>query len=211
MVLRERRNIRHFTLVEILVVMAILAVLMGLGIGGYSLAMDSAKRAKTETLIKKLETALEAVKAKHGYYFQSSGADPITTNGMPFYHFAVPVDPDNPDTNVFPDTDALDTFVKTIDFESFKNANTKTVSVGGTDYLVVVDAWENPIYYSCPGSKNTGTFDIVSAGSDLKTANDDTTPVQDDELLWNSSTGKLNTDAHPENSNPKQSNDIANF
>jgi prepilin-type N-terminal cleavage/methylation domain-containing protein len=204
MVNRERTFRRNFTLVEILVVMAILAVLMGMGLGVYSLAMGAAKRSKTEALIKKIEIALETVKSKHGYYFQS--------NVMPGNKFVIPVNPSalaaGIETTAFPDAEALATFIKTIDYESFKNGHTKEIDISGTPVLVVIDAWERPLFYKCPGTVNTGTFDIISAGSDGLVTNGATSVK-----LWNDDwtlNGSVNA-AFIKAINPKTSDDLANF
>ena len=214
MVNRERTFRRNFTLVEILVVMAILAVLMGMGLGVYSLAMGAAKRSKTEALIKKIEIALETVKSKHGYYFQS--------NIMPGNKFVIPKNPSSLlltpptlasltgtiETTAFPDAEALATFIKAIDYESFKNAHTKEIEISGIKVLVIIDAWERPLFYKCPGTVNTGTFDIISAGGD-GLVTDGATSVK----LWNDDwtlNGSVDA-AFIKGINPKTSDDLANF
>ncbi|MBN2641280.1 MAG: prepilin-type N-terminal cleavage/methylation domain-containing protein [Victivallales bacterium] len=189
MVNRERTFRRNFTLVEILVVMAILAVLMGMGLGVYSLAMGAAKRSKTEALIKKIEIALETAKSKHGYYIQS-----MTNN-----HFIIP-DGSTAIAATETTNPAMHEFCRVIDYESFKNGHTKTI--GGA--LVVIDAWQRPLYYRCPGLVNTSTFDIISAGAD---------GLVTDKKLWNDdwTLGGDVTDAVIKAVNPKTSDDLANF
>ncbi len=181
---KARRCInRRFTLVEILAVVAILGVLMAIGVGVYSLAMDKAKRSKTEALIKKLEVALEAFKAKYGYYPQND----VGANNY-FY-----LELNNMGQGTWPDTDSKNYFLKTIDAETVLQANV----VSG----ILVDAWGNPIYYCCPGNKNTSSFDIVSAGPDGKIDGKD---------LWKADM-TLNGSADPTKTDTKTSDDIANF
>ena len=48
-----------FTLVEILVVTALVALLGAIGFAGYGYAMGAARRSATESLIKQIEAALE--------------------------------------------------------------------------------------------------------------------------------------------------------
>ena len=42
------------------------------------------------------------------------------------------------------------------------------------DTLYVVDAWGNPLYYRCPGVRNPGSFDLISAGPDNRIGDDET-------------------------------------
>ena len=154
---------RHFTLVEILAVMAIIAILMGIGIGVYGLAMDKAKRAKTESLIKKIEVALEAYKAQHGYYIQTFGENVFYLDAVDGDIINPPSAPLNGTTN--PEYNPKNNFAKFIDLESTRNSNT-IKDKDGRYYLV--DAWGFPIYYRCPGNKNTSSFDVVSTGPDGK-------------------------------------------
>ena len=68
----ERKN---FTLVEILAVIAIIAILAGLTMGISSLVMRKAADTKTTAAIKYVEIALEKFKNENGYYPpQSTGA-----------------------------------------------------------------------------------------------------------------------------------------
>ncbi|MDD3119434.1 MAG: type II secretion system protein [Victivallales bacterium] len=147
------RQYRHrpFTLVEILTVITIICILMGIGLGVYGLAMGKAKRAKTETLLNKIEVALENFKTKYGYYPQSKGG--------PFY-----LDLSNMGLPAAEIDNQRTFFNKNIDYETVKNNS--SVKYNGQD--VLADAWEQPIYYQCPGAHNAGMFDLGSAGPDGK-------------------------------------------
>lgn len=57
-----------FTLLELIVVMAILAILAGLGAGGYRLARRSAKEGQAKAEIELLRTALEEYRVEYGRY-----------------------------------------------------------------------------------------------------------------------------------------------
>lgn len=60
---------KGFTLIEILVVIAIIAVLMGVAIGGFSGATKAAERARCQELVSNVATAMTA-------YFQDNGVWP---------------------------------------------------------------------------------------------------------------------------------------
>ncbi|MBQ9774646.1 MAG: type II secretion system protein, partial [Lentisphaeria bacterium] len=57
-----------FTLVELLGAMALIVILAGIAFSGYSYAMNKAKESATTSVIKQIETALEAAKIKAGYF-----------------------------------------------------------------------------------------------------------------------------------------------
>ncbi len=63
-----------FTLLELLVVMAIIAILAGLGAKGYRLAKRTAKESRAKAEIEKIRTALEEYRVEYGAYpVQDSG------------------------------------------------------------------------------------------------------------------------------------------
>lgn len=157
--IKHKYSKKHFTLVEIIAVMAILAVLMGLGLGIYSVATGNARRARTDALIKQLEVALEAYKAKHGYYIQ-------TFSDNKFYLDAVEGDIVNGSAVGAVDKyKSINNFAAFVDLESMRNSSAQKDASGR---FYIVDAWDRPLYYRCPGSKNTSTYDIISGGGNNK-------------------------------------------
>jgi prepilin-type N-terminal cleavage/methylation domain-containing protein len=62
-----------FTLLEILVVIAIIAVLASLTFGGMSYYSEKMKYSRTQVLIASIESALEQYKADNGFYPQGDG------------------------------------------------------------------------------------------------------------------------------------------
>ena len=141
---------KKFTLVELLAVIAIMAVLAGITIGIVPLINKNRADAKTRGIIKAIEVALENYKAKYGYYIPSeNGAisrfvlDKVT-NGA--------AEGDKEDIN--------SNFAQFIEYDvMLKNADADRN---------LLDAYGSPILYRCPGYFNRGGFDIGSAGSDMK-------------------------------------------
>lgn len=73
---------RHgFTLLELIVVMAILAILAGLGAGGYRLARRSAKEGQAKAEIELLRTALEEYRVEYGRYPEQFSATAFSSLG----------------------------------------------------------------------------------------------------------------------------------
>jgi type II secretory pathway pseudopilin PulG len=157
---RKRTAIKMFTTVELLTVMAILAILMAMGLGVYSLASNRMAVTKTQALIQKISVALENYKAKHGYYIQQ-----FSNPG--FYLDIVDTSASATDAEK-----AINNFCYFIDYEQVKNNDTEEVSSGK---YALVDGFGNHIIYKCPGEYNRDTFDLCSPGSDSTTTEDDIT------------------------------------
>jgi general secretion pathway protein G len=75
---RMRRN--AFTLMEVLVVVAILVVLAGIGIGVFAY-LDSSKEKAAQLQIKNLETAVTSYKLDHGSFPDSLQVLTVPTDG----------------------------------------------------------------------------------------------------------------------------------
>ena len=67
-----------FTLIELMLVIAIIAVLASLTIGGVRYYDEKTKYSRTEVLIKSIESALEEYKRDNGFYPQGDGASGST-------------------------------------------------------------------------------------------------------------------------------------
>ena len=65
---RTNITLRNYTLVEMLVVIAIIAILIGLGAGGYTAARRWMSQSTTEALLAKLKISIESYKNDKGYY-----------------------------------------------------------------------------------------------------------------------------------------------
>lgn len=142
---------RFFTLIEIIAVIAIIAILAGLTVGVSSLVMRKAADTKTTAAIKYVEMALEKFKKDNGYYPSSRNG------GLDILKFEK-----NP-------SEASDAFRLSKCFdEKFKNANTRSITISGTEYLYLVDGYGNPMLYRSPGYFNRGKYDFGSAGKDKR-------------------------------------------
>ena len=150
--MKEPKSPNSFTLIEVLMVCALLAFLMAIMVGGYSIASTKMAEADCRATMEKIATALEAYKAKHGYYIQAA------TAGDAFYV-------DAPITG----SDFSDFLT---DFEKMKKTGALIeVTSGGRSYLV--DPYGTAYRYQCPGANNRMTFDIYSAGPDATWDNED--------------------------------------
>ena len=162
------KNIRRFTLVELLAVIALIVILSTLGFGVYSYAKGKARESATEALLKQIEAGLESFHTKNGYYPRSLGGGFGTIK----FKFAADETVESVDfgsetlTRVAsPNSKSdrmknakLEAFTKAVDMEALKN----NLDSDG----VLTDAWGNKIYYRSPGEFKKGSFDLVSAGPD---------------------------------------------
>lgn len=133
-----------FTLIEILAVVAIIAVLAGMTVGISSLVMDKAAESKTKSAIKILEMALAKYQQEVGHYPIKPG------QGM----LEVRYDKANPGND--------DKLLKFLD-EKFLRENTAELTAGTLCFL---DGYGIPLLYRYPGYFNKGKFDLGSAGKD---------------------------------------------
>lgn len=136
---------RYFTLTEILVVIGIIGILAAMGVGVFSLVSDRVAYSETETGIKRLEAALQNVKAKFGYLPDYSGMMDV-------------------DGNFLRSGKLRQVFIESMGGAS--NFADMTEEVGSGKYFS--DGWGRPYILKVPGVKNRGGFDIVSAGGDGK-------------------------------------------
>lgn len=85
-----------FTLVELLIVVAILGILMGMLMPMYGVIVESMRRSRTAHVIKKTDACLRLFKADWGVYpHQASYPDPIPASGFPnrlYYHLGTAID-----------------------------------------------------------------------------------------------------------------------
>lgn len=178
----HNRNIvlHPYSLVEMMVVLAIIAILIGAGAGGYTVARRWLAKTRTEAILTKLKIALEAYKNDKGYYPLPQGSvvnfklDVNTKD----YTSGTPGDANIPRNNMN----------KFVDYSKIQQDQSIKVSEGTWNRYYVKDGWNAPangetfgaIKYRCPGIINKTTFDLYSAGHDRKFATDPAADTEDD-------------------------------
>ena len=170
------KTTRFFTLVELLIAAAIIAVLAGIGFAGYSFAVNSGRESSTKSLIHQMTTVFDTCQNKAGFYPASNGFQNIvfTFEKDAKGNKTVPLkfkigDVDKSDEVEYSKTDVgvkkqlFDTVTKMLDMENIKSmCDTKGI---------LRDSWGNEIMYCYPGKINKTKYDIVSAGPDGKFGN----------------------------------------
>ena len=162
------KNIRRFTLVELLAVIALIVILSTLGFGVYSYAKGKARESATEALLKQIEAGLESFHTKNGYYPRSLGGGFGTVK----FTFAADGTVESVDfgsetlTRVASPNSKSDR-MKNAKLEAFtKSVDIQTLKGNLDSDGVLTDAWGNKIYYRSPGEFRKGGYDLVSAGAD---------------------------------------------
>jgi len=184
------KKIRRFTLVELLAVIAIIAILSGIGFGAYTFANTRAKESATEALLKQLEAGLEGFHTKNGYYPQSSGKK-FATVIFKFNSAGVPEKigfgstdtaecvlnyntTDSPGRKQRLENEIFNSFARSLDIPTIR----KHLNADGE----LEDAWGVKIYYRSPGEFKKGGYDLVSAGPDGEFSEDKKTAADLDSL-----------------------------
>jgi len=142
----KTRVLKHrFSLIELLVVCGILMVLMGIGVGVYSLVNRKMNDSRCKAMIAKMSIALENYKSKTGYYIQAANI----ANALYMDDYR----PSEVDLNDFID----------IPQSEIGKKDGAPWSRG---------AWLDPyplgkeFRYRCPGTHNPMSFDLYSPGAD---------------------------------------------
>ncbi|MFH1245404.1 MAG: type II secretion system major pseudopilin GspG [Candidatus Omnitrophota bacterium] len=132
--IRKQYSLTGFTLMELLVVMAIVVILAGMAVGGAQMARKRGAMTKAKAAIAALEAAIDMYELDLGVY-------PASGNTTMVQELSSDSNP-NPDWNG-----------PYIRFKEDELAN--------GEYL---DPWGNPYIYTTPGAHNTSSFDIYSCG-----------------------------------------------
>ncbi len=141
---------RCFTLVELLTVIAVIAVLSAIGFGTYSTAQNKSRISATRSLVENVANAFEATRAEVGYMPASSGWEELKF-----------------DTETIKGTDY---FTVSLGDDKFKAAFAKNIDGELVRKFLdgdkLTDSWGNQVYYRYPGIANRTNCAVISAGPD---------------------------------------------
>jgi len=156
----------HFTLLEVLSVIGIIAIVAGIVLGGMSYAGRRADQAKTISLMTQLEMALDAFKQDRGYYppVATAAAVEFLTVGS---ELKLQLQPPPPGAAT------QYTFVHSSTVDSGTNRPYLEIGWVTNDPKSYDDAWGNAFQYCCPGTNNNSSYDLWSKGADGVSLNDD--------------------------------------
>lgn len=172
---------KSFTLTEILMTIAIIALLASLGVGVFSMVKQRSAYADTENAVTKISNAVKATQVKRG---------------MPEYRGMIAVDNSGnvsicgsrKNSNIFVEScGGLDALLD------------MTVEIDGQK--VIADSWNRPLVYIRPGKVNRDSFDLVSAGNDGEI--DGTAVLAED--------GSFNSDVLDKQADAKENDDVVNY
>ena len=204
--MREKKNnsraltLHYYSLVEMLVVLAIIAILVGIGAGGYQVGRRWLAQSNTEALLAKMRLAIESYKNDKGYYPLPHKRTNVAVEDAPNLRIDVIV---KDYTSGLPtsseELDRLDVkknMSAFIDFGKIREDQSKKIENGNYFEYYLKDGWNAPsvidvtidgkkyswgaIKYRCPGKVNPTSFDLYSAGPDRKFAADPVKDMEDD-------------------------------
>jgi general secretion pathway protein G len=180
---------RGFTLLELIIVMAIILIIAGIGFGVFLSVYESAREEKTNIMLESVSSAMEARAADisstqraeaalgitAGLTFPNGDNSATSTANLIFYisgdfngDGVVDAGAETKLTQVLRDSGNNDSYVKQV----------------GANWLIV-DAWGTPIRYQFPGVNHTedNGFDLESAGADKKFGADASDPDAKDNII----------------------------
>lgn len=169
--------LRPYSLVEMLVVLAIIAILVGLGAGGYTVARRWLAQSQTEALLAKLKLAIESYKNDKGYY-------PLPQGVIKEFRLDVNAkDYDSPpaDNDANAHLQIRNNMNNFMDYSKIQQDQSIKKRISTHYEYFVKDGWNSgvgslkygPIRYQCPGATNKTSFDLYSAGPDREFGTED--------------------------------------
>ena len=183
--LRQNRTRRAFTIIELLVVMAIIIVLAGLILGTSGYVQKKGARSRAEAEIAAMSAALESYKADNGVYPRSAGVtEPTTATGTEGLNAREHGNPDDPDfisasRFLYAELSGDRDFNRIADDNSrqyFAFKPQMLAPTGGTIPVAAIrDPFANAYGYSTanqvnPNRGHNPTFDLWSTGGTTSTA-----------------------------------------
>jgi prepilin-type N-terminal cleavage/methylation domain-containing protein len=171
---------KGFTLLELMVVIAIIAILAALTLGGFKYANEASARNRTITTHAVIKAGLEQYKEKHGEYPEPN--DPTTTTevanqsirvgGARMLYQALTGDGDSEIKLASPQGNVSDGKMTDEERENTINAelmNTKNLVVKSSEGYYMADGWMRPFQYEKGGTDGASalnpTYDLWSFGT----------------------------------------------
>jgi len=182
------RNVSGFTLVEIMVVIAIIAVLATMTVGGMGWYKRKAAEGKTKVLVHGISRALEEYRADNGFFPEGDGEDESTKQ----VYIALYGD------GILTSDNAGTVTITTDPTGKPDEGNTVYLAILNPDLIgskmnvdpvsyTILDAWGEELGYQSPGEMNPADdFDLWSLGPDGKGGPSTGTPKErsDDIKNW---------------------------
>ncbi|MGE9270166.1 MAG: type II secretion system protein GspG [Verrucomicrobiales bacterium] len=154
----NKRSVKGFTLIEMLVVVAIIAVLSGITVGGFALVSRQQDLKKAKLQIELLQLKLEDYKLENGDYPESLSAVGEGQTQV-IYKALFPIEED---AKIY-----LDQLDPDNDTQGWLGRQEAEDNVG--EGLVIYDPWGNEYYYRTSPNSANPDFDLWSAGPDGET------------------------------------------
>lgn len=150
---------RAFTLVELLTVIAIIAILAGLILSTAGYIQKKGAQSRAEAEIAAMEAALESYKADNGIYPETSGAAAAANNLVLRRALMSVVGDPGP-----PAITAANLPKTYMEFKPNQLNNLTAATKAATASSQIIDPWGTIYNYRSPGTFNTATFDLWSTG-----------------------------------------------
>ncbi|HEY7000954.1 MAG TPA: prepilin-type N-terminal cleavage/methylation domain-containing protein [Candidatus Udaeobacter sp.] len=161
----HKRHYTAFTLIELMVVIAVIVILAGLILSTVGYVQKKAARSRAETEIASMSAALEGYKADNGIYPQNA----LATGAHALYQGL------SGDGNDAIGGTTASTGTPGSSGKSYMTLKTNMLNPNPPDATArVIDPFRNDYNYLAPGANNTATFDLWS----IATANPTTDPNQ---------------------------------
>ena len=182
------QNRSRFTLVELMMVIAIIGAIAALGLGVFNFSSYKIAETRTSGVVNKLDAAIKLLNSKYGMYPQNDTSN--SCNGMLVLGCKLTSGDSGSDKLAenlkktgalknYPDEYIKD-FINLTDIERLLGEfGRKIDNDNGTSRYVVIDSWDRPLFYRAPGNVRTGGFDLCSAGMDGKYFDNDEPLTQD--------------------------------
>lgn len=186
-------TIHPYSLVEMLVVIAIIAILAGIGAGGYAVGRRWLSQSRTEALLAKIKIAIESYKNDKGYY-PLPHTDPSETDirQIPCFRLDTNAKDFTSGSHSGSELQIRNNMNSFIDYSKIQQDQSLKILDSGCNYYYVKDGWNTPVIaahratlidgsthefgeikYRCPGLINKTSFDLYSAGYDREFGTED--------------------------------------